>query len=84
MLSIPLAPEWTARAACRYADPEMFFGEQGTTFKVAKKLCAPCVVKNQCLLLALEIEGGTSRQSRYGVFGGLTPDERANLSRRSA
>lgn len=37
----------------------------------------PCPVREQCLALALKIEGPSLRmEHRYGVFGGMNPDER--------
>jgi WhiB family transcriptional regulator, redox-sensing transcriptional regulator len=62
-------------AACRSADPEIFFpisstgaGEHDVTR--AKGVCAGCRIREQCLEYAIE-----SRQA-YGVWGGTSEYER--------
>ena len=67
---------WHDEAACLTApDPEIFF-PAGTTggaagqIVAAKAVCAQCPVRTQCLEFAL-----TSRQD-FGVWGGLTEEER--------
>jgi WhiB family redox-sensing transcriptional regulator len=73
---------WTARAACRRADPELFFpiGSSGPAalkqIAAAKEICARCPVREQCLRFAL----GTGQD--YGIWGGLTADERRRMRRR--
>ena len=66
---------WRKRAACRDANPELFFsvgqGPDAEAFtEAAKKVCGRCPVRKQCLDWAL-----TTDQD-YGVWGGLTEDER--------
>lgn len=46
----------------------------------AKGLCNECPVKAECLKNALEAEGNIGVNSRYGIFGGLTPKERKQLA----
>ncbi len=81
--------EWQERAACRDVDLEVFFpnlepgrkiGDQ-VSAKVAraKAFCGDCPVSSQCLGMALAAEGDSSESRRYGIFGGLTPAERAAL-----
>jgi WhiB family redox-sensing transcriptional regulator len=68
-------PYWHVRAACRESDPELFFPE-GTagpaleTAAQAKRICAACPVRAQCLDWAL------SHRAEFGVWGGLTEQER--------
>src|SRR5690606_41129196 len=64
---------------CRTVDPETFFPE-GTGKGMlrylqdeAKKLCAACPVREACLQAALD------NDERFGVWGGMTEDERAEL-----
>jgi hypothetical protein len=57
------------QAACLGASPELFFDESPSAVKLAKMICAECPVKNQCAEWA-------SRVNEYGVFGGMTPNER--------
>jgi WhiB family transcriptional regulator, redox-sensing transcriptional regulator len=72
---------WHDEAACLTApDPEIFF-PAGTTGDAvgqivsAKSVCSRCPVRGQCLEFAL-----TSRQD-FGVWGGLTEEERRSLRR---
>jgi hypothetical protein len=37
--------------------------------------------RNACLEVAMDAERTTSRHHRYGVFGGLTPTDRAALAK---
>lgn len=76
--------EWQYRGACRNLDTEQFFhpeGERGGTRKrrddAAKAICAQCPVIAQCR------EYGLSAQEPYGVWGGLTAEERRELIRTS-
>ncbi len=81
--------EWQERAACRGVDLEVFFphlepgrkvgDQQSAKVDRAKAFCFDCPVSRQCLTLALTAEGGRHESHRFGVFGGLTPAERAAL-----
>lgn len=66
---------WRAAAACRFADPELFFpvsdfGKSVDQAAEAKAICAMCRVRRQCLAFALR-----TRQV-HGIWGGLTERER--------
>lgn len=64
---------------CREIDPDLWFPEVGGEnfqFRAAKKFCAKCPVKSECLNLALV------NQEPFGIWGGLTTRERAKLLRR--
>jgi WhiB family redox-sensing transcriptional regulator len=66
---------WPSSAACRSADPELFFplSESGKALEQiaeAKVICAGCPVRRQCLEFALR-----TRQT-HGIWGGLTELER--------
>lgn len=50
-------------------------------YETAKRICAPCPVKAECLALALKIESDSYK--RYGCWGGLTPEERDKIARSS-
>ena len=72
---------WRARAACRGADPELFFpiGRDDVDrpeIDAAKEICAGCSVLDECLAYAL-----TTHQPD-GIWGGLTTSERRRLARR--
>ncbi|MFB7668243.1 WhiB family transcriptional regulator [Kitasatospora sp. NPDC056138] len=75
--------EWQFHAACRSADTGLFFhppGERGPAHDdrdaAAKTVCARCPVRAACLQYALEA------REPYGVWGGLTVEERRALRSR--
>lgn len=81
---------WQTRAACRGADPMIFFGgpdNEGSAYRTelfieqAKTLCANCPVRQMCLENAMTVERGCGRTNRFGIFGGLDRDERFALQR---
>ena len=68
--------EWPQYAACAQRDPnEMFV--TGAAQNVAKKLCAGCPVRLECLAEALD------SGEQFGVWGGMTERERRALLRRN-
>lgn len=65
---------WQEYAACGGADPEQFFpGKGGTNANPAKRVCARCPVRAECLRFAL------ANDITHGVFGGLAPRTRRPL-----
>ena len=69
--------EWQLDGACRRVDPSVFFhpeGERGPARRnrdaAAKAVCATCPVVAQCRAHALQV------REPYGVWGGMTEDER--------
>jgi WhiB family redox-sensing transcriptional regulator len=80
----PAAPadregDWRLDAACRDADPELFFPEQGQLPQAAaaKEVCAGCTVRQPCLDAALH--GPLARDDRHGIFAGTTARDRVQL-----
>ena len=74
--------DWRSRAACRDKDPELFFpvGNTGTAFQQiteAKSVCTACEVADSCLKCAI------NTNQDYGVWGGMSEDERRALKRRT-
>ena len=71
------------RANCVGYDVETFFpldtDRRGVA--AAKAICADCPVTDACLNFALEMET-SGRQQRHGVYGGLSPRQRADLQRK--
>ena len=70
--------EWSQRAACLSAEPEMFFpigaGEgSARETEAAKAVCGRCQVIDDCRDYAI-----ATRQP-HGVWGGLDEDERRAL-----
>lgn len=77
---------WHEQAACRGLGPDLFFARRGenTTqdaYHHAKQLCAQCPVATDCLETALRIEENP-QMGRHGLYGGKTPDQRADIARR--
>jgi WhiB family redox-sensing transcriptional regulator len=68
---------WQAEALCAQTDPEAFFPEKGGSTRDAKRICAGCDVKAQCLDYALE------NDERFGIWGGLSERERRKLKKRA-
>lgn len=68
--------EWAQRAACLNKNPEIFFPFKGGTTLPAKRICAACQVRSECLERALSVN------ERYGVWGGLSERERRRLAQR--
>ncbi|WP_019630820.1 WhiB family transcriptional regulator [Actinomadura atramentaria] len=66
------AADWHARAVCRDADPDLFFALAGQRAAIAdaKRVCARCPVRADCLDQALADE------TLEGVWGGTTDRER--------
>ncbi|MFE0037429.1 WhiB family transcriptional regulator [Streptomyces sp. NPDC059015] len=65
-----------SEAACAGADTEAFFDGTSSGTELAKRTCMRCPVRTACLQLALE------RGEDFGIFGGLTADERRLLKRK--
>lgn len=73
---------WQESAACRYEDPELFYpiGTRDVSSvhtAQAKRVCARCPVKSECLSEALR------DRIRYGIWGGKTEHEREQMIRRA-
>lgn len=74
---------WQERAACRDADPELFFpASEDYTSRVnarhlveAGRVCAGCPVRRDCLAYA--VDSG----QRHGIWAGLSPLELAAIRR---
>jgi WhiB family redox-sensing transcriptional regulator len=73
-----LRPHWMGKAACRGLGFDAWFStdEVGEEAEVARRICAGCPVRPECLDYALDCS------IRHGLWGGLSPRERAALNRR--
>jgi WhiB family redox-sensing transcriptional regulator len=69
---------WKQAAACLGSTSQVFYPDTEEATATAKALCAQCRVRDICLEMALR------NNEKYGVWGGLTPRERARLRRRRA
>lgn len=79
---------WEESAACAGQPVDVFIRDHATTAAEnrARTFCngddtrPPCPVRAQCLAYAMRVETG-SVYHRWGVWGGLNPQERADLAR---
>ena len=73
-----LRPRWMRQAACRGQGFDAWFStdEVGEETDAARRVCAGCPVRTECLDYALDCS------IRHGLWGGLSPSERAALNRR--
>ncbi len=69
---------WMLEAKCLDADPEAFFPEKGGSTREAKRICATCPVREECLDFAL------TQDERFGIWGGLSERERRRAKRLTA
>lgn len=67
---------WQDQALCAQTDPEAFFPEKGGSTREAKRICASCPVRIECLDYAL------AHDERFGIWGGLSERERRKIKRR--
>jgi len=75
------ASSWWNMAACRFADPELFFpissaGPAQADVTRAKAVCARCRIRQRCLDYAID-----SHQV-FGVWGGASEEERRLIAAR--
>src|SRR5919112_647764 len=61
--------DWASLAQCRQSQPDELF-VRGAAQNDAKRLCAGCPVRTECLAEALDNE------IEWGVWGGMTERER--------
>lgn len=78
--TLPRRLDWQAAALCR-TDPDPFFCEQGGSANDARRICAACPVRLQCMTEAMTVEDGLGYAMRGGIWGGLTPRERDKWDR---
>lgn len=78
-----MIPKFDNANCLSVGDPELFFysgAEKGAKEQInaAKRVCANCFHKDQCLEFAL------SNEIHYGVWGGLSELERRRILRRAS
>lgn len=72
---------WEEDALCAQVGGQLFFPEAHEEISSAREVCRRCPVTRECLDLALEMERGSSRALRFGVWGGKSPRQRVALDR---
>lgn len=75
-IMLPERPTWHSRGACKGKGQLFFNDKKRTSVNKAKALCATCPVQVQCLEYAM-------RNEDYGVWGGMTLNERRVIRRKS-
>ncbi|MGH2760709.1 MAG: WhiB family transcriptional regulator [Actinomycetota bacterium] len=83
LFAVEAENDWRPEAACRGLDPELFFSSDEIANRQerlereaeAKAVCTRCTVRNECLSYAL------AAGERYGIWGGLSPQERRAIAR---
>lgn len=68
---------WRDYALCAQTDPEAFFPEKGGSTREAKRVCLSCEVRVECLDYAI------ANGERFGIWGGLSEQERRRVLRRA-
>lgn len=72
---------WYDYAACKnHPEPDIFYSERD--YPTAKRVCAKCPVRSECLDEGLRQDRSFSRGGLNGLWGGYTPDERLPFLRR--
>lgn len=74
----PKPPAWTSDASCAQSDPAIFFPPKGGRVTAARKICARCPVADLCL------EYGLEHDDAYGIYGGMTVQQREQIKRKRA
>jgi WhiB family redox-sensing transcriptional regulator len=71
-----MGTEWMAEGNCRNESPSVFFPSDGVGVDFARRICATCPVKLECLEYAL------ANGIDHGVWGGASERERRRIARR--
>jgi WhiB family transcriptional regulator, redox-sensing transcriptional regulator len=69
---------WQERAACFGIEPDTFFPVTEEEAGPALTYCGSCRIREECLAWALK------NGERYGVWGGMTEQQRRRIQRRVA
>lgn len=72
------ATEWMRDGLCAQTDPEAFHPDEHGSVVPAKAVCAVCPVLAECRAYALETG------QRFGVWGGLSANERQQIRRNTS
>ena len=73
--------DWATDGACwNHPTPDLWFPDKGdnVSSRVAKQICAECPVLSTCRQYSLDTRQG------YGIWGGLSADDRRKLRRAAA
>jgi WhiB family transcriptional regulator, redox-sensing transcriptional regulator len=76
--AVSIPGRWAGQALCVQADPDAWFPGHHALIGRAKRICAACPVRAECLEYALS-GADTWRGITTGIWGGTTPRERSWL-----
>jgi len=65
---------WLEHAACKHLDTNIFYPGRGGLLHLARKICASCPVRRECLDYAVE------NHEMLGVWGGTSERERRKMN----
>lgn len=69
---------WTAFAVCREVSPDLWHPGKGDDHMTPRLMClSSCTVRLNCLDYAMRIEQGMGPKLRAGIYGGMSPGQRA-------
>ena len=73
-------------AGCFGEDPGIWFEDERHAYDewLAKAICAKCPIKGECGGQQLRVEGSVSAAMRFGIYGGMTPEERARIAKNAS
>ncbi|ASU86192.1 WhiB family transcriptional regulator [Nocardiopsis gilva YIM 90087] len=73
----PVDTSWHPRAACRGADPELFYprGRGSAGVARARRICKACPTRQLCLDAALAVPHALD----YGIWAGTTREQRRRM-----
>ena len=74
--------DWTLDALCAQVDGDLWYVDlegagTGMERRTAIRICGDCPVQAQCLNAAMRREQGMGRTSRFGIWGGVVPQQAA-------
>lgn len=68
-----------ADAACRDSDPEIWYSPSHKERAIAVEACLRCPIREQCLQDSLAAESRGDTQYLFGIYGGMSPNQRRKL-----
>lgn len=77
-MNLPPRPSWADAAACRHVDRatrDAFFHDEKDPDNPARRICAGCSVRTQCLDHAI------TTGEPHGIWGGKDEEERKRIAR---
>lgn len=84
----PHEATWEDFAACATGGADYWYPERGEGnsrhAETAKRICADCPVRLQCLAFALDHMRDADDAGMFGIWGGTTADERQRMLQEAA